>query len=304
MIYVKRPELICITAGRLSSGNLALQTEAEMKFRDILAIETLGSATSAASDLACQLAAQNGGAVSGALVGWMPTVIMAEGWIASPVWEDLRKSTEVELDRNLTLLRRRLDAQDLPIRRVHRELLEDRQGMSRMSNLARHHDVCVVGSPQTDAERRLVESVLFHSGRPVLVAPLRWSPNPVGRIVVVAWKPTREASRALAEAEAFVSAASRTFVLRVDADGDQQDCCDAGEAAVAHLRRRGANAESRVIAPVGETDGRAILTHAEAVRADLIVMGAYGRSRASEFVFGGVTRELLSTTTIPILMAH
>lgn len=275
-----------------------------MKFRDILAIETSGSPTIAASDLACQLAVQNGGAVTAALVGWMPALIMTEGWVASPLWEDVRKSVEHELDRNLLLLRSRLDVQGPPIRRVDRALLEDGQAESALSNLARHHDVCVVGSPQTDAERRLVEAVLFHSGRPVLLAPRRWTPTPVGKIVVVAWKPTREASRALAEAEDFVSGATRTFILRVDADDDHHGCCDAGEAAVAHLRRRGVNAESRVIAPVGETDGRAILMHAEAVGADLIVMGAYGRSRASEFVFGGVTRELLSATTVPILMTH
>lgn len=296
--------MICITVRVRASGSLNYQTEVEMKFKDILAIETSGSPASSASDLACQLAAQNGGAVSGALVGWMPTLIMIEGWVASPVWEDVRKSAEIELDRNLVLLRSRLEAQGLPIRRVHRELMEDGQALSTVSNLARHHDVCVVGSPQADADRRLIEAVLFHSGRPVLVAPRRWTQKPIGKIVVVAWKPTREASRALAEAEAFVTSASRTYVLRVDAEDDLQRCCNAGDAVVAHLHRHGVNAESRVIAPVGETDGRAILTHAEAVGADLIVMGGYGRPRASEFIFGGVTRELLSATTIPILMAH
>jgi nucleotide-binding universal stress UspA family protein len=33
-------------------------------------------------------------------------------------------------------------------------------------------------------------------------------------------------------------------------------------------------------------------------------MGAYGHSRLRETVLGGVTRDLISMTTLPLLMAH
>jgi len=37
---------------------------------------------------------------------------------------------------------------------------------------------------------------------------------------------------------------------------------------------------------------------------DLLVMGAYGHSRFRELIFGGVTRQILDTMTVPVLMSH
>jgi nucleotide-binding universal stress UspA family protein len=72
----------------------------------------------------------------------------------------------------------------------------------------------------------------------------------------------------------------------------------------AHLARRGLKVELVNLDSLGRSHAQTIQDHAIAVKADLVVMGGYGRSRLSEFIFGGLTREMLQTSDIPVLMAH
>lgn len=274
-----------------------------MKLRDILAIVTSGGPQDSVVALSQQLSMQNRGRISGLAVSWMPALIMTEGWVASPVWEDVRKHAQVGLETEREQLQRRLEAGQAP-GAVASELLEDGQAASAIAARARHHDLSVVGCPQTDAEQRIVEAVLFESGRPVLLAPRAWRPRPIGERVVVAWKPTRQAARALSDAEDLLLQACRTVLLTVDMDHTEDECRVAGSDITAHLKRRGVNAEACAIAPIGRTEARAVLDHAVAIDADLIVMGGFGRSRMSEFIFGGMTREMVRSANIPVLMSH
>jgi nucleotide-binding universal stress UspA family protein len=71
-----------------------------------------------------------------------------------------------------------------------------------------------------------------------------------------------------------------------------------------NLARHGVMAEAaQTVASDGEV-GDMILSRAADLGADLIVIGAYGRSRMSDLILGGVTRHLLTHTSIPILMSH
>ena len=72
----------------------------------------------------------------------------------------------------------------------------------------------------------------------------------------------------------------------------------------AHLARRGVKVQLANLDSMGRTDASVIDEHALAVDADLIVMGGYGRSRMSQFIFGGMTREMLKTARVPVLMSH
>jgi nucleotide-binding universal stress UspA family protein len=71
-----------------------------------------------------------------------------------------------------------------------------------------------------------------------------------------------------------------------------------------HLARHGVKAEASTTFSGGLSVGDALLARASDLAADLIVMGAYGHSRAREAVFGGATRSLLDTMTVPVLMSH
>jgi nucleotide-binding universal stress UspA family protein len=77
-----------------------------------------------------------------------------------------------------------------------------------------------------------------------------------------------------------------------------------GRELAAHLARHGVIAEVRNLDGLGRAPERALCDEVMAVDADALVIGAYGHSRAQEFVFGGVTRELLSMAPGPLLLAH
>ena len=169
---------------------------------------------------------------------------------------------------------------------------------------ARAGDVVVVGRPaKDDAEDVMLgvaaSDIVLGVGRPVLVVPPgveRMS----GKRVVVAWKDTREARRAVIDALPFLKAAEEVFIAGA---GDETPLATVQDVA-SYLARYGIVAK-----PVVEalTDGRpatALLRIAQRVNADLIVTGAFGHSRMRQWVFGGVTRDLLDHAGIPVLFVH
>ncbi len=157
--------------------------------------------------------------------------------------------------------------------------------------------------PLDEPGRQLFAGALLGSGRPVLLVPAIDTPHALGR-VIVAWKASREAARALHDAMPLLQAAARVDVLIVDREGSAPADGDSDAMLIEHLRRR-AIAATLVHQPrTGASTGEAIAAYAAQMRADLIVSGGYGRSRALEQVFGGVTRFLLEHATIPVLFSH
>jgi nucleotide-binding universal stress UspA family protein len=120
--------------------------------------------------------------------------------------------------------------------------------------------------------------------------------------VLIAWKPCREAARALAAALPWLQRAKRVDValrLEGDAAGFEQE-----KALRQWLQVQGVRAPVHCHA-LGPADiGEALLSLAADVSSNLLVMGCYGHSRAREWVLGGATRSLLRSMTLPVLMSH
>lgn len=172
--------------------------------------------------------------------------------------------------------------------------------------LSRSADLIVAGGrPLNETDRyRHADSaeVMLRAGRPVLVAP------PAGGelradSVVVAWKDTREARRALSDAMPFLVAANNVLVLEVCSADDVEDAEARTAAVVAGLERHKVSAQAQVV-----VDPDRIVTElnvaADNIGADLIIAGGYGRSRLGEWLFGGVTRDLLRTPERFVLLSH
>ena len=151
-----------------------------------------------------------------------------------------------------------------------------------------------------------VETLLLESGRPVLVVPYAGSFTAPPQRALVAWSGGRESARALHDAMPML-AGTNVHVLQITS---AQPKHWAEETTVGQVARA-LNARD-VRATVEETDcpdsdtavGDLLLSRAADLNADLIVMGAYGHSRLRELVLGGVTRTLLKTMTVPVLMSH
>jgi nucleotide-binding universal stress UspA family protein len=168
---------------------------------------------------------------------------------------------------------------------------------------AYHADLVVAGQadPQSDLSPILdfPDGIAMASGRPVLVVPYAGRYPEVGRNVVIAWKPGREAARAVFDALPVLAKAEEVQILEVLEEGEEPDT----EIAVV-LARHGIKPVVRrsIAAHVGIGDE--ILSRLADAGADMLVMGAYGHSRMSEFVFGGATRHILQHMTVPTLLSH
>lgn len=279
-----------------------------MSFKDIFVVATSAAGSAHVIDFAGQLAQQQGGKISTWVVGWQPGLPLAsEVWVADPSWGNSLTEARKELDAEAAAVRARFDHLVGPVP-TNAVLLEYGAAAPVIGMRARLSDVTVVSRPPAnspDTDQTILEAVLFHSGRPVIIVPPGWVRAPIGQSVLVCWKPTRESARALGDAAPLLASATKVSVVTVDArpsgDGDGPQ---PGADISAHLARRGCQAELINVDSMGRTEAAAIQDQARAVAADLIVMGGFGHSRLSEMVFGGVTREFLQTSTVPVLMSH
>lgn len=176
---------------------------------------------------------------------------------------------------------------------------------------ARYSDLVVVGQydrhdDDMADEREAADQVILDSGTPVLVIPYAGKFPTIGERVLVSWNASREATRAVSDAMPILTAAKEVSVLAINprrngvnglGDVPGADIC-------AHLARHGANATADHFTAHDIDVGNALLSRASDQGADLIVMGAYGRSRLRELVLGGATWHVLHHMTVPVLMAH
>ncbi len=148
-------------------------------------------------------------------------------------------------------------------------------------------------------------ALMLQTGRPVLVAPPEAAQLTVAS-VLVAWKDTREARRAVSDALPFLQAAERVQLVEICDGEDAAPSATARLADVAdHLLRHGVKAAVSVdIADKDATAAEQLLDVAERQKADLIVAGGYGHARFQEWVFGGFTRALLAQTARAVLYSH
>jgi nucleotide-binding universal stress UspA family protein len=170
---------------------------------------------------------------------------------------------------------------------------------------ARYADLTVVGhtAPTTfeDVVNAQAPSYLpLHGGGPTLVMPRKSVASDLGRRIVIAWKATAEAMRAVKDAMALLERADAVVALTVHPESGDRS----GANLRTFLARHRIKAELQADRGADRDAGPAILAAARAVGADLLVMGAYSRSRWRELVLGGATQHVLENAEIPVLMSR
>ena len=147
-------------------------------------------------------------------------------------------------------------------------------------------------------------SAILGAGRPFLVVPAAVKTLTADH-VVVGWKDTREARRAIQDALPFLHEAKRATIVEI-CEKDQMETAHLRVAdVVSYLAGHRIKAEARVETQLlGSSGADQIIGLALDDGADLLVIGAYGHSRLNEWVFGGMTRDLLMSSPICCLMSH
>lgn len=179
-----------------------------------------------------------------------------------------------------------------------------------LASYTRLHDLTVVSMPEGDYlshfdSQWFAESAIFDSGRPTMILPQsRGGRRPiVFENVLVAWDGSRTAARVVADALPILKRASSVMIVTVT--GEKAIPIDpAPEQLSEKLAAHRIRATHRLI-PIEDWHIGDLLMHcARTHSADVIVMGAYGRSRLAEFVLGGATKSLLTHPPVPLLVSH
>jgi nucleotide-binding universal stress UspA family protein len=172
---------------------------------------------------------------------------------------------------------------------------------------AYYADLVVIARPeragQTASPPGLAESLILTSGRPIIVFPQRSKVSRVRRILV-GWNARRESIRAVADARPFIMRAEAIEVLLIDHERHRGHGPEPGADIARHLASHGVHIDVRRLSSGGQEVGHVLVSQAAAFGADLIVMGAYGHSYVSEWMFGSVTRTVLREADLPVLMSR
>lgn len=278
-----------------------------MAYKDILAPVITLDADEAALNAAAELAH---------MFGTRATALIVAVHIASAFAEDERPFSEVLADiakgaHNAAALERAKIADwleaaihDFEVRDLTIEAAVDQ---NEVLAHARVTDLVVMARAETHAHARraLGEHVLFDAGRPLLIVPSTPKKPRTWKRALIGWNAKAQAMRAVSAALPLLKRADAVAVATVDAMPSRSGHGEApGRELAAYLARHGIEVEVRNLDSMGRSEARALLDEAQGFGADVMVLGAYGRSRASEFIFGGVTREMLLGSPLPLLMAH
>jgi nucleotide-binding universal stress UspA family protein len=150
-----------------------------------------------------------------------------------------------------------------------------------------------------DRSRRLnIGELVLQAGRPVLIVPAR-TPLPQFERVLIGWKDSPAIRRAVVDALPFLELATHVTVAELTDDPSASGALDV----VDWLARHGIAAEPLVQAAKGP-DAESLAAIARDIKADLLVAGAFGHNRLREWVWGGVTEDLLLNPEICCLVSH
>lgn len=145
-----------------------------------------------------------------------------------------------------------------------------------------------------------LSSTLMVADAPILAIPEESTGFSAKGPAVLAWKPTAEAAHAIKRAVPLLQLARSVTLVSIEQESDSY-----GHANVAaYLAHHGVKVDIHKIAGRKEDAARLILENARALGAGFVVMGGYSRSRAMEFLMGGVTRKLLQQSPLPLFLAH
>lgn len=231
----------------------------------------------------------------------LPVTMAPEGAaIAADIWEQSRD----DIRRRLTSLNGEFDGLVAGAVKTdwHGDIENPNHAVARRARMA---DIVVTSASQgasTGDSYRTVDpgSLVLRAGRPVLVAAQGAMDLPARRIVV-SWKDTREARRAVADALPLMAVAEEVTIVAVDRNPDDWTR-DSVKDVASFLAGHGIKARTEIIKTTDDESNRLVDFFAS-VKAELIVSGAYGHSRLREWVFGGVTRSLLDEVWLNRLMS-
>lgn len=264
----------------------------------------LRSGNESALRAACELADRFGARVIGTAAGLPNVPVHLDGMVASSVLEADYEQLKAAIERCETRFRDALESAGC----ASEWRAAPAYPADFLATEARAADLVIVGRPDGEAmffpQQSLdIGDAVMQAGRPLLIVPPNQTCMPFGR-ALLAWKDTPQARRAAVAALPLLAHIENVMVVEVASDPRDKDAAARRVADVAAWLRRHGVAASASAEATTEDAGDVLRAIAAENGADLIVAGAYGRSRLREWVFGGVTRNLLQHCPVCTLLMH
>jgi nucleotide-binding universal stress UspA family protein len=171
---------------------------------------------------------------------------------------------------------------------------------------ARLKDLSLVPvKPHDDQSEKIVERLIFESGRPILMCPEEFAGELAVAFdqVVIAWDHTAPAARAVADALPWLQAAANVRIVTATDDNTLAEL-ESGAALVSHLAEHGIKAAFETVRIDGSAVGKVFEAYVKANAIDLLVMGAYRHSRLNEIFWGGATKTIIGRPPCWVMMSR
>ena len=279
-----------------------------MDIKQILLVQSAEAASDAAAEIAGQLARRHGASVAGLCLFCEPDPAPADTYAIG------RQAIGDVLERR----RRKVDALTAPAESAFVKTLDDRgrsegweagevsEWRDAVVGRARLVDLVVMAAPSAvvSSYRGVAETLALRSGTPSLLAPAKAPPTADFKRVALAWNGSRESKRAMDDGLPFLRAADEVAIVVVKEDSTRSVDRAQTDALTRHLAHHGVHAQVIRSEARGRAAGEVILEQCAAFGADLLVIGAFGHSRAAELIMGGATRTVLTRAQIPTLLSH
>jgi nucleotide-binding universal stress UspA family protein len=152
---------------------------------------------------------------------------------------------------------------------------------------------------------RLVEGLLFESGRPLILCPEELAADLPLLLddVLIAWDGSAPAARAVGDAMPILKAAEKVRILTATDNATPEEI-GSGRALTEHLAEHGIEATFEMVAIDGSSVGKVLEAHVKANRTDLLVMGAFHHSRLNQIVWGGCTKTVIGQPPCWVMMSR
>lgn len=176
-----------------------------------------------------------------------------------------------------------------------------------LARASRFHDFLITGQFEGSIRHggRAVqpETILRRAGKPVVIVPQNYQVRPFRDAAVVAWDGSASAARALSDAMRILQTKKRLDVVSVQCDGDRIGPLTDHDI-IRYLKRHDIDARLVTLRSEDGNVGRTILDYCAEYDPDVLIMGAFGRGKLGDLLFGGVSRYVLENQTVPVMMAH
>lgn len=161
-------------------------------------------------------------------------------------------------------------------------------------------DLTVVSraSAKSKVARLFMMAALMHTSRPVLILPPSQARTP-GKRIAIAWNQSPEVMRVVSRCMALLQQAEEVTILSC---GPEYRLGPKSQQLQGYLKQYGV--KSKVMHSRGHDEQKELMAAYRSSKSDLLLMGAYSRTRFREVVFGGMTEYMLSKARIPVIMQH